>query len=277
MSKQKLTTALWALLVIILGAGALAYNLGALDAYKLITAYVVAALLAVMGLAFLLALLFQRQQWYYVIPGFSFLSLGGIVYLSTLGTVRPEWLGALFLGGIALGFLVVFIENRRERWWALLQAETIVMIALMGMGLGIPEDATRLVGALLFGGFAASFFLVWLLSVERGRFVWALILSGVLAIFAANTFLAGQNSVLLFIWPSLLLLIGVFLLVRVFSSSSKKAPTKAIEAVETPPAPESEAYDEEPARIHLPESTDAPESASQPEVIEPEIVEDIPD
>ncbi len=273
MKRQKLTNALWALFVIILGIGALAYNLGALDAYKLITAYAVAALLAVMGLAFLLALLFQRQQWYYVIPGFSFLSLGGIVYLSTLDAIRPEWLGALFLGGIALGFLVVFIQNRRERWWALLQAETILMIALLGLGLGIPEDATRLVGSLLFGGFAVSFFLVWLLSAERGRFVWALILSGVLAIFAANTFLAGQNSWMLFIWPGLLLLIGMLLLMRVFSSD-KKATPMPIDTVEPARTTADEASDDEPARIQLPESRPSADSAARPEVIEPEIVEE---
>jgi len=135
MNKQKITTGLWGLLIIILGVGALAYNFGALDQYKLITAYIVAALLAVMGAAFLLAIAFQRENWFYVIPGFSLLSLGGMVYLTTLENVKPEWLGALFLGGIALGFLVIFLKNRQERWWALLQAETILMHLLRGSGL----------------------------------------------------------------------------------------------------------------------------------------------
>jgi len=116
MNRQKITTALWGLLIIILGIGALAYNFGALDEYKTITAYIVAALLAVMGAAFLLAIAFQREQWFYVIPGFSFLSLSGVMYLSTLENVKPEWLGALFLGGISLGFLIIFLHIARLKF-----------------------------------------------------------------------------------------------------------------------------------------------------------------
>jgi len=281
MNKQKVTTALWGILVIILGVGALAYNFGALDNYKLITAYIVAALLGLMGAAFLLALAFQRENWFYVIPGFSLLSLGGVVYLSTMETVRPEWLGALFLGGITLGFLVIFLRNRQERWWALLQAETIFIIALIGLGLGVPESAAKLVGAILFGGFAVSFFFVWLFSGHRGRFAWALILSGVLAVFAAAIFTSGQSQLMLMLWPAILLLIGIFLLLRVFSSGGKKQPP-AVPIESLTPSPDSESAEEDaPAKIQLPD-TIQPQPAPEPapdkpldlEVIEPEVVEE---
>jgi len=281
MNKQKITTALWGLLIIILGIGALAYNFGALNDYKLITAYIVAALLAVMGAAFLLAIAFQRENWFYVIPGFSLLSLGGVTYLTTQENVKPEWLGALFLGGIALGFLVIFLRNRQERWWALLQAETILIIALVGLGLGIPEDATRLVGALLFGGFATSFFFVWLFSGHRGRFVWALILAGVLAVFAAAILTSGQSQLMLLLWPVLLLLIGLFLIARIFSSGGKKQPP-AVPIESLTPSPDSESAEEEaPAKIQLPDAMQ-PRPVSEPEpvepldleIIEPEIIEE---
>jgi hypothetical protein len=281
MNKQKITTALWGLLIIILGIGALAYNFGALNDYKLITAYIVAALLAVMGAAFLLAIAFQRENWFYVIPGFSLLSLGGVTYLTTQENVKPEWLGALFLGGIALGFLVIFLRNRQERWWALLQAETILIIALVGLGLGIPEDATRLVGALLFGGFATSFFFVWLFSGHRGRFVWALILAGVLAVFAAAILTSGQSQLMLLLWPVLLLLIGLFLIARIFSSGGKKQPP-AVPIESLTPSPDSESAEEEaPAKIQLPDAMQTrPVSEPEPvepldlEIIEPEIIEE---
>jgi hypothetical protein len=290
MNKQKITTALWGLLIIILGVGALAYNFGALDDYKIITAYIVAALLAVMGAAFLLAIAFQREQWFYVIPGFSLLSLGGMVYLTTLENIKPEWLGALFLGGIALGFLVIFLRNRRERWWALLQAETILIIALVGIGLGIPAGATKLVGAILFGGFAVSFFFVWLFSGHRGRFLWALILAGVLAVFAIATLASGQSQLVLLLWPVLLLIIGLFLIARVFSSDGKPQP-QAVSIEEAPPAAVSEANQEEegPAQIQLPDTMQprpapAPESIPEPaldepldvEIIEPENEDEAP-
>ena len=285
MNRRKITTALWGLLIIILGVGALAYNFGALDDYKIITAYIVAALLAVMGAAFLLAIAFQREQWFYVIPGFSLLSLGGVVYLTTQESIKPEWLGALFLGGIALGFLIIFLLDRQERWWALLQAETILIIALVGLGLGIPENATRLVGAILFGGFSISFFFVWLFSGHRGRFAWALILAGVLAVFAAAILTSGQNQLALLLWPVLLLLIGLFLIARIFSAGEKKQPPAvSIEAVQPSPdsdADESQQEEEGPAQIHLPD-TIQPRPAPAPmdnepldvEVIEPEVVDD---
>ncbi len=279
MNKQKITTALWGLLILILGVGALAYNFGVLDDYKIITAYIVAALLAVMGVAFLLAIVFRRENWFYVIPGFSLLSLGGMTYLTTLENVKPEWLGALFLGGIALGFLVIFLRNRQERWWALLQAETIIIIALIGLGLGIPESATKLVGAILFGGFAASFFFVWLFSGHRGRFLWALILAGVLAIFAVAIFTSGQSQFALLLWPVLLLLLGLFLISRVFVSGGKKQPP-AVPLESLTPSPDSEpAQEDAPAKIQLPDAIQprpAPEpepAADEPldiEIIEPE-------
>lgn len=285
MNKQKITTALWGLLIIILGIGALAYNFGALDDYKIITAYIVAALLVVMGAAFLLAIAFQRENWFYVIPGFSLLSLGGMVYLTTLENVKPEWLGALFLGGISLGFLVIFLRNRRERWWALLQAETIFIIALMGLGLGIPESAAKLVGAILFGGFAVSFFFVWLFSGQRGRFVWALILAGVLAIFAVAIFTSGQSQFMLLLWPVLLMLIGLFLIARVFSSGGKKQPPAvSIEAAPSSPDSDSDSEEEGPAQIQLPDTFQPrpafePETASDEpldvEVIEPEVEDEL--
>ncbi|HHB89815.1 MAG TPA: hypothetical protein ENK60_00745 [Anaerolineae bacterium] len=268
MTKSRISNALWGLLTIILGIAALAYNFGALDDYKLITAYAVAALLAVMGAVFLLALAFQRDQWFYVIPGFSFLSLGGIVYLATQNAVPPEWLGALFLGGIALGFIVVFLQNRRERWWALLQAETILLIALLGLGLGIPQNSEKLVGTLLFGGFAASFFFVWLLSSAQERMTWALILAGVLAIFAAIIYTSGQGPLLLLLWPGLLLLIGFFLVARVFTGGKQPSPAVDIEAVN--PIEPTTTDEEAPARIIVPPTRS---SRTGLDVIEPEVVD----
>ena len=263
MNKQKITTALWGLLTLLLGIAALAYNFGALDDYKLLTAYAVAGLLAFMGVAFLILIVFQRDQWFYIIPGFSLLSLAGVVYLTTLENIKPEWQGALFLGGIALGFLIIFLRQRQERWWALLQAETIFIIALVGLGLGIPQGATALVGAILFGGFAISFFFVWLFSGHRARFVWALILAVVLAAFAAAILAAGHPTVLYASWPVALLLIGAFLLARAFSSGGKKQPAAVPVESLRPPAQTDSAQEDAPAQIMLPD-TPRPQADSEP-------------
>ncbi len=274
--KQRILTALWGLFLIILAAAALAYNLGVLQDYKQLVVYAAAGLLAVMGLAFLAAMLVQRDQWFYVIPGFSFLALGGIVYLTTLETIPPEWLGALFLAGVALSFFVIFLRDRRERWWALLQAETIVLLALLGLGLGVPESATRMVGTLLFGGFGLSFLLVWLLSRDRGRLIWALIMAGVLLVFAAIIFTWGRNQILSMIWPGVLFLLGLLLLIRALGGGKKPVAPVSVPAVPESPQPGAET-ETTPARIHpsqpltpAPESSAPSEPALEPEVLEPD-------
>ena len=182
MNRNTLNTLFWGILLVAAGAVGLLYNFGALDDYKLLTAYIMAGLLAVAGVGFLVLLAFRRDQTLFVIPGFSFLTLGSIVYLSTLQNVQSVWLGTLFLAGIAAGFLALFLTNRQERWWALLQAGTIAVIALVGLGIGIPEGSKHLLGAALFGGFAVSFLLLFLFAGSFQRFSWALIMAGVLTV-----------------------------------------------------------------------------------------------
>lgn len=216
MNRNMFPSVLIGLLLILLGVAGLLFNFGVLDAYKTLIAYVMAGLLAIAGAAFLATLVLQRDRWLYVIPGISFLSLGAIVYLSTVQTVKSVWLGALFLGGIAVGFLVLFLSNRQERWWALLQAGTIGVIAAVGLGLGVPEESRHLLGAALFGGFAISFLLLFLLGGNPNRFVWALIMAAVLAVFAVTLLSAGygDQNIIFQLWPILLILPGLFLLVR---------------------------------------------------------------
>jgi len=132
-----------------------------------------------------------------------------------------------------------------------------VLFALMGLGLGIPANATRMVGAILFGGFAVSFFFVWLFSGQRWRFIWALILSGVLAIFAVAILTSGQSQFTLLLWPVLLLFVGLFLVGRVFYSGGKQQPPAVpIDTVQPAPdaAPATPDEDEGPARIQLPDT-----------------------
>ncbi|MCW5860999.1 MAG: hypothetical protein KIS63_22075, partial [Caldilineales bacterium] len=125
MPRTRLNTFLWGLVLFVIGVAALLYNFGIFDPYQLLVAYIAAGVLALAGLGFLVFLAFRRDEWLYVIPGVSFLGLGSIVYLSTIETIRPEWLGALFLASMAAGFLILFLSNRRDRWWAILQAGTI--------------------------------------------------------------------------------------------------------------------------------------------------------
>lgn len=282
MNKNRTTSALWGLFMVLVGVAALLYNFGVLDDYKLAVAYVVAALLGLGGLAFLVAIAFQRDRWSFAIPGFSLLALGGIVYLTTLGSVEPQWLGLLFLSGVALGFFVLFLSNRAERWWALLQTGTILTVGIVGLLLVDMLMAAHstagplsvaVPGAVMFGGFALSFLLLYLFAGDRKHFQWALLMTGVLGAFAMILLVAGleNSSVIVRLWPVLLLLLGIYLISRLFTGISRAPaksalPTLPAEALEgelsglTPAA--------EPARIQRP--NDLPEPASKPPVLIPE-------
>lgn len=236
MQRTHLNTFLWGLLLLVAGVAGLLYNFGVFADYEQLAAYIAAGLLAFAGLSFLVLLVFRREQWLFVIPGVSLLGLGSIVYLTTLESIQAVWLAALFLASMAAGFLILFLSNRHERWWALLQAGTIAVIALVGLGVGVPEESQHILGSALFGGFALSFLLLFLFGGDFRRFLWALIMAGVLMIFSLTLLTNGVTSLtaatLLRLWPVLFILLGVFFFFRLLTGRASPRPA----AVRTVPA-----------------------------------------
>ncbi len=223
MNRKTWITALWGIAILLLGIAILLFNFGVFEAYALYGAYAVAAVLSLGGLAFLIALVFNTERWVLTIPGFTLLSLGVVVFLSTLDTIAPEYMGALFLIGLALGFLVLFLSNRQERWWALLQACIVAVVALVGVGVGVlPVEQ---LGSLLFGGLGLSFLLLYLVGGNHKVFAWTLIVAAVLLIFAAALLAAsfGTESLVVRLWPILLVLIGGFILARAITGRAAPA------------------------------------------------------
>ncbi|NOZ48971.1 MAG: hypothetical protein GXP37_02845 [Chloroflexi bacterium] len=276
MKRNQTNTLLWGILMLLLGIAGLLYNFGVLDPYLTMTAYTVAILLALAGVGFLAAILLQRQRWAFAIPGFSLLSLAGVVYLATLGTVAPQWLGVLFVGGVVLGFLVLFLSDRTQRWWALLQAGFIASMGAVGwatVNMMVPDtdrfSAFRL-GALLFGGFAASFLLLYLFAGARRRFQWALVMTGVLGAFALLMLgegLGGKESSFVKLWPLLLILLGAYLLSRLITGRTRtpsKAPVVPAEALEAPAAGGTAVSSPEPARIVRSETSGSSQPSAHP-------------
>jgi hypothetical protein len=210
MKRTGLVVLLWGLLILLLGIVALLFNFGVFVAYQQLIVYVLAGVLAGVGVVSIIVALSGSDRWMFFIPGFALSALGSVVYLSTLQSVPARSLGALFLGGVAAGFFVIFLMNRQERWWALLQGCIIVVIALVAFGFGVLPDA--LLGAVLFGGLGLSFFLVWLLGGNRRRLSWAALMAAVL--FAAAFALAGTppvtgpNSIIVKLWPVLFIIAG---------------------------------------------------------------------
>ena len=208
MNRSGLVVLLWGLLILLLGVVALLFNFGVFIAYQQLIVYVLAGVLVGVGVLSIIVALSGSDRWMFFIPGFALSALGSVVYLSSLQNVPARSLGALFLGGVAAGFFVIFLMNRQERWWALLQGSIIVVIALVAFGFGVLPDA--LLGAALFGGLGLSFFLVWLLGGNRRRLSWAALMAAVLfaAAFALAGTVTGPNSVIVKLWPALFIIAG---------------------------------------------------------------------
>jgi hypothetical protein len=166
------------------------------------------------GAAFLWLLLSDRSQWWAVIPG---LSLAGLAALMVVMTLAPgaggAWGGALFLGAVGSSFVIVYLM-RRDFWWALIPAGTVLTLALVALSTLFLRELES--GALLFLGLGLTFGVVGLVPTPRGRMLWAFIPAGILAAMGAMTALA-MGSLLNYVWPIALIAVGVWIIARNFA------------------------------------------------------------
>jgi hypothetical protein len=155
------------------------------------------------GVAFL-TLLFGGH-WWAAFPGFTLAALGVLILFSKqLG----DFGGALFLGGIAVSFWLVYVMDR-SRWWALIPAGVLTTLAFVSIA---PERIGAFgTGGVFFLGLALTFVLVALLANMRWAYYPAVVL-GVLGVLATATLMDWAN----YIWAAALILGGGFLVFRSF-------------------------------------------------------------
>ena len=171
------------------------------------------SLFVIAGGVFLYAFFRDRSQWWTLIPGLALLSLGVIVAVEEFFP-GMDWTGALLLGGIGLGFWVIYYLHR-EHWWAIIPGGTLVTLAIVAGLDSVWGDEVG--GAVFMLGLGATFALVALLPNPHGRMTWAFIPAAVLVVIALFTMTALVN-VLNFIWPVALILLGVYFILRNFRS-----------------------------------------------------------
>ena len=176
-------------------------------------AYLWAVLFCAGGAVFLYLFVGDTAQWWAVIPGFTLVSIGLLIGLGRiLPTVADAVGGSLVPFAIGASFWVIYFLNR-EHWWAIIPGGVMLSVALM-VGLESVLEGEGMGGVLMLG-MALTFLLLSFLATPQRRFRWALIPAAVLAVIGL-VMLAVSESAMAFVFPSVVILVGVYLLVRVF-------------------------------------------------------------
>jgi len=163
------------------------------------------------GVGFLAALARNSAHWWAAIPGCALLGIGLLIALDVLApALASDWGGPLFLGMLGLGFWVVYLV-RRAYWWAIIPGGVLFTLALVaGMSETMVSDAA---GWVFFMGLSATFGLVYLLPTNEGRKQWAIYLAAALLAMAVLV-MAAMGQVANMVWPTALILAGVYLMYR---------------------------------------------------------------
>jgi hypothetical protein len=178
-------------------------------------AFIFGGLFFLGGLIFLAVLVSDRKQWWAAIPGFTLLGLGALLGFATISDFWSEF-GAVFLFlGISIAFWVIYFLNRNF-WWALIPAGIMLSLAvLVGIdAAGVAEENNffNLGGVFLFG-VAATFGMVALLPAKEYKTSWAWIPAGIIFIVSLIAGLA-DTTYGNFIFPIILILVGLYLVIR---------------------------------------------------------------
>jgi len=198
----------WGLLLVLGGIILLLESLGVLEGSEVFWM----AILAIAGILFLIAFISNRGVWWAAIPGVSFLAIATGLGLDTFGDIAGETLGAIILGGIGLSFLVVYLVERNN-WWAIIPGGVLITLAIVAGMEG--NDAGMISGAIFFAGMGLTFILVALLPNKVGRMTWAWIPGGILLVLAV-IILAGIESMFNYIWPIVVIALGLYFILRTF-------------------------------------------------------------
>lgn len=254
MQKRAYHSLIWGGLLIALGLALIANNMGWLGDWN---APVWSLILGACSLIFLVTYLSDRTQWWALIPGLVILGIAVAVFLAEEDLVSGEIVATFILGGIGLPFLLIFVTDRRH-WWALIPGMTMSGIALAVLleGLGLISDTA--VAGIIVGGVSLGFLSIYLADREQW---WTLIPGGIIGTVALFLLMA---TVIEFVWPVALILLGLFLL-RGRPQRRRSSPS-AVQA-SSPPAPAKPAP---PQRQRMPTLEEQIEAAvaEDPEAIE---------
>ncbi len=167
------------------------------------------------GLFFISVFLANRENWWALIPGLTLIGVGLTIGMGTLAPSFADEFGGVFvLGSIGLAFLIIYLL-KREFWWALIPAGVLLSLAI-AISLQNYIGDTGFV-SLFFAGMGLTFAIVAMLPTEGGKQRWAWIPAGILLLMGLG-FGAFTGALLGYLWPVVLIVLGLILIYRTYSS-----------------------------------------------------------
>jgi hypothetical protein len=200
---------LWGIVLILGGVVFLLQNFGIYDFGDIFWALI----FAVAGIFFLSFFAADRMAWWSLIPGFFLLSLGVLIGSERLlPGLNDSVRGAIVLGGLAVGFLAVYLVDR-SNWWAIIPGGVMLTLTLI---VAVEAFQSGLeTGGLLFLGIGLTFALVAIMPNPNGEMKWAWIPAGIMGLMGL-LILAASESFFGYLWPLALILVGLFMILRTF-------------------------------------------------------------
>lgn len=170
------------------------------------------------AVAFFMAVIRDRQQWWALIPSMTLAALATLITLDYLAPAwSGDWGGSLFLGGIGLSFALIYALDRKM-WWALIPGGALLTLAVVA-GLDNVEGIES--GGVLFLGLGLTFLLLALVPVDEGKPLrWAFIPGGILLAMGA-LLSVGFERAIGYLWPAALIIGGLLLLARAWRTRAR--------------------------------------------------------
>ena len=167
--KKNTDNLFWGIVLILAALGILAQQQGYID-YNALSTNTWTWIFAGAGVLFLVGYLVSGlKKWGYLFPACILGALAAIITLAEAGQA-DAFIGSLIFIAIAIPFLVAFLTNVRENWWALIPAfGCLVMATVVNFADTVPGEW---IGALIMFAIGLPFLLVYFVNRTRR---WALI------------------------------------------------------------------------------------------------------
>jgi hypothetical protein len=168
------------------------------------------------GVVIFAIIFFQdRRLWWAALVAFILAGLTSQFALDLLfPTISEGWSGPIFLAFLATGFLIVFLLNRTY-WWAIIPSGVLYSVALTAAVDEVPLSIGIDSAGILYIGMSLTFLFLYSVPIAGETQTWAIYPAIPLLVLGAVTGF-GNDSLWDIIWPSLLILGGLYYLYSAF-------------------------------------------------------------